>query len=226
MISTQERPITQTAATGLARHNLLVALAVVLACPTTQASAAALGAGVIVKEYGSVHDGTTGDSTAIANAGSGRHGVQLGCSGNIINNSGAKCMAVDGASFADRADTVIDSNTLTISALIGIDVIAKLRGAGSNNLMHESSAASSGVSPNIRLASAGVTASRGFLISGNHSSGAVSSRNGFQRNASVPVLFDLTVTGNRLGPCNLTTVGLISASTTGILDIDVFKRAH
>lgn len=129
-------------------------------------------------------------------------------SSNIVKNSGAKGIAIDGTGFTDCADTVIDGNTVTNSALIGIDVIAGVRGSVSNNLIRESSLASAGVSANIRLVSDGVTASSGFLISGNNSSGPVYSRSAFQLNATVPVPFNLTVTGNRFEPCNLVTVEL------------------
>ena len=136
------------------------------------------------------------------------HSSRVLISSNIVKNSGAKGIAIDGAGFTDCADTVVDGNTVTNSSLIGIDVIAGVRGSITNNLIRESSLASVGVSPNIRLVSDGVTASSGFLISGNNSSGPVYSRSAFQLNATVPVPFNLTVTGNRFEPCNLATVEL------------------
>ena len=308
--------MTQAANTGLAWRNLLVAGAVVLASLPAQASAAALSAGVNVKDYGAVGDGITDDDTAMANAlASGRsvlfpartyltaaqsissagqilfgegaasvikaataatrlftvaadnvcfadlrlngvatsntgsnnaqyaNCVQPFCAGNIIignsvsncalsgnpssgaigvygqssrvlissnivKNSGGKGVAIDGAGITDCADTVIDGNTVTNSSLIGIDVIAGVRDSVSNNPIRQSSLASAGVSSNIRLVSDGATASSGISILDNNSSGPVYSRSAFQFNATVPVPFNLTVTGNRFEACNLTTVEL------------------
>ena len=127
---------------------------------------------------------------------------------NSVSNSGAKGIVIDGTGFTDCMDTVIDGNTVVNSALIGIDVIAGVRGSVSNNLIRESSLASAGVSSNIRLASDGTTASSGFLVTANNSSGPVYSRSAFQLNATAPVPFNLTVTGNKFEPCNLTTTEL------------------
>lgn len=127
---------------------------------------------------------------------------------NTVSSSGGKGIAVDGTGVTDCADTVIDGNTVANSALIGIDVIAGVRGSISNNNIRESGLASAGVSSNIRLVSDGTTASSGFLVSGNNSSGPVYSRSAFQLNATLPVPSNLTVTGNKFEPCNLTTVEL------------------
>ena len=83
-----------------------------------------------------------------------------------------------------------------------------MRGSVSNNPIRQSSLASAGVLPNIRRVSDGVTARSGFFISGNNSSGPVYSRSGFQLNATVPVPFNLTLTGNPVEAYNLTTVEL------------------
>ena len=156
---------------------------------------------------------TVSDCVLSGNNGSGAIGVyghsgRVLISGNVIKNSGAKGIAVDGTGFTDCLDTVIDGNTITNSALIGIDVIAGVRGSISNNNIRESGLVSAGVSSNIRLVSDGTTASSGWLISGNNSSGPSYSRSAFQLNATVPVPSNLTVTANKFEPCNLTTVEL------------------
>ena len=127
---------------------------------------------------------------------------------NSVSGSGAKGIVIDGTGVTNCTDTVVDGNTITNSALIGMDVIAGVRGSISNNNIRESGLASAGVSSNIRLVSDGTTASSGFLISGNNSSGPVFSRSAFQLNATAPAPSGLTVTGNKFEPCNLTTVEL------------------
>ena len=129
-------------------------------------------------------------------------------SSNIVKCSGGKGIAIDGTGISDCADTVTDGSTVANSSLIGIDVIAGVRGSVSNNPIRQSSLASAGVLPNIRRVSDGVTARSGFFISGNNSSGPVYSRSGFQLNATVPVPFNLTLTGNPVEAYNLTTVEL------------------
>jgi hypothetical protein len=127
---------------------------------------------------------------------------------NMVSASGAKGIAIDGTGVVDCADTVADGNTVVNSALIGIDVIAGVRGSVSNNKIRESGLASAGVSPNIRLVSDGTTATSGFLVSANHSSGPTWSRSAFQLNATAPAPSALTVTANKFDVCNLTAVEL------------------
>ncbi len=127
---------------------------------------------------------------------------------NSVSSSGAKGIVIDGTGVTDCMDTVVDGNTIANSALIGMDVIAGVRGSISNNNIRESGLASAGVSSNIRLVSDGTTASSGFLVAGNNSSGPVYSRSAFQLNATAPVPSSLTVTSNKFEPCNLTTVEL------------------
>ena len=136
------------------------------------------------------------------------HSSRVLISSNIVKYSGGQGIAIDGTGITDCADTVIDGSIVANSSLIGIDVIAGVRGSVSNNPIRQSSLASAGVLPNIRRVSDGVTARSGFFISGNNSSGPVYSRSGFQLNATVPVPFNLTLTGNQFEACNLTAVEL------------------
>ena len=140
------------------------------------------------------------------------HSSRALISSNIVKYSGGKGIAIDGTGITDCADTVIDGSIVANSSLIGIDVIAGVRGSVSNNPIRQSSLASAGVLPNIRRVSDGVTARSGFFISGNNSSGPVYSRSGFQLNATVPVPLNLTLMGNQFEACNLTAVEIGRAS--------------
>jgi Pectate lyase superfamily protein len=153
------------------------------------------------------------DCVLPANVFSGAIGIygrssQAQITGNLVRNSGGKGIVVDGTGTTACQDTVIQGNTVSRAGLIGIDVIAGVRGLMQGNTVQDSSRVDPGVYANIRLVSDNVTASSGWLISGNFSFGSSTARSAFQLNASAPAPFGLTVSGNKFEPGSLATVEL------------------
>lgn len=121
--------------------------------------------------------------------------------GNTITGSNAKGIVVDGTGFVDCLNNVVSNNIVNYSYTYGIDYIAVVGGAITNNKIYESSNTNVGTYPNIRLISDGTTATSDILVEGNHSAGPNSARCAFQLNSTAPAPNNLTVVANKFDAC-------------------------
>lgn len=116
-------------------------------------------------------------------------------SNNIVLNSGANGVSINGISAYPIYNFSIKNNTIKNSGRIGIDIIATSKVDIVGNTIIESSLIEPGVHSNIRLASSGYEISN-FLISGNRSEGHLYSRSPFQINQTVPLPENINIKGN------------------------------
>lgn len=127
---------------------------------------------------------------------------------NVINASGSKGITVDGTNVTDCSETEVTGNTVTKSQTMGIDLTSAVGALISGNKVRESSQASAGTYPNIRVLSDGTTAPTRIHVVGNQSTGTVNARSAFQINSTVPTVTAIKLMGNYFPTCNAASIEL------------------
>lgn len=147
--------------------------------------------------------------------------------GNTIVNSGGGGIVIDGTNSTGLCkNNHVKDNQIIDSQYIGIDIISMAGGSITNNIVNESSKASAGTYPNIRLKTFSVSepAVSDIFISGNQSTGTTYARSAITLDPTAPVPTGISLKGNYFPMCNLANIelngvvcavdGVIRAQTT------------
>lgn len=120
---------------------------------------------------------------------------------NVVLQSAANGILVDGTGVTDSIDTTISNNVVEFSRFWGITVISSSNLKISDNFVHESSAIGSGLYSNIELRTDGVTACDQTLVEGNMSFGVTTARAAFEINPAVPKATNTKIIANYFPQC-------------------------